>query len=441
MQVASSPGLLTAARTKIIADKFFRNVGVLTLASVIGAALSLGQGVFVARWLQPELFGLAALITYFPSLIFSIFDVRSGDALVKYLSEAYGRDDRERFLALWKFGYILDFAMALLALIVVLLMASWAARNIAGRPDLVNLIIVSAASMIPTAFVRMSQTTLNTLGRFTVIGWAEISTQLLRTVLVVVLVVLGFGLHGVIWGNAVAMIMSGIFYTVIAGALIYRRYGTAPLRGSWRSLRGQRRELFKFLAYNDLTVLLLVIPAQLDILVLGYLRGPVEVSYYKLAKSFASVTSYISTPLQQVAYPEIAKLWGIGNKLSFRNRVYDLAIKIGMPLGILSLLSIVIIPFALPVLVGSAFLNAVFATQLLMISSSVGLTFFWLKPVFFTQGRLRQWFLTSGVVILLFAAIYPFLALQFGYVGAAVSYLALNVMGIGAALLVLKYCN
>jgi O-antigen/teichoic acid export membrane protein len=181
-----------------------------------------------------------------------------------------------------------------------------------------------------------------------------------------------------------------------------------------------------------------MIPQQLDLLVLGYFRGPVDVSYYKLAKSFASVTGYISAPLAAVTYPEITKLWGAGDKESFRCRVRGLFLKIGLPLGLLSLLSIAVVPFVLPVLVGSAFQNAIVATQVLLVASSLGLVFFWIRPFFFAQGQYRYWFLSSGVVTLLFGVIYPFVVVRFGHVGAATWYLTMNIIATAVALRFVK---
>jgi len=419
-------------------EKFFRDVGILSVAGVSGAALSLGQGILIARWLQPELYGLVTLVMSYPNFIFGVFDVRSGDALVKYLSESYARNDRERFLALCKFGHVLDLVIAITAFLAVSLTAKWAATNIARHSDMAVLIIVFAASFLPSALTRTCKATLHSLGRFAIVGWTDITIQVFRTVLVLTLVFLGLGVEGVIWGSAIALFVAGVVQLGITWHLIYRLYGNTPLRGRWQALKGQRREILRFLAYSDLTVLIAMIPQQLDLLVLGYFRGPLDVSYYKLAKSFATVTGYISAPLAAVTYPEITKMWGAGDKESFRCRVRGLFLKIGLPLGLVSLLSVAVVPFVLPVLAGAAFQNAIVPTQVLLVASSVGLVFFWVRPFFLAQGHYRYWFLSSGVVTLLFGAIYPVVVVRFGYVGAAIWYLTMNIVGAAVALRLVK---
>ncbi|MFZ8853885.1 MAG: lipopolysaccharide biosynthesis protein, partial [Armatimonadota bacterium] len=75
---------------------FVRHVGVLTVANGVGAVLSFVQGILVARWLGPELYGVAALVMSIPSLVYTFFDARSAEASVKFLSEFDARGERER---------------------------------------------------------------------------------------------------------------------------------------------------------------------------------------------------------------------------------------------------------------------------------------------------------------------------------------------------------
>ena len=64
---------------------------ILTVANLAGAALSLIQGVLIARWLGPESYGVAALVMSYPDLVYTFFDARSSDASVKYLGEFHAR--------------------------------------------------------------------------------------------------------------------------------------------------------------------------------------------------------------------------------------------------------------------------------------------------------------------------------------------------------------
>jgi len=205
------------------------------------------------------------------------------------------------------------------------------------------------------------------------------------------LVISGWQVTGVVWGNAVAMVATGLLYGVIAWVLIRRTWGTSAFQRDWQALKGRRREILGFLAYNHLNALLGMIPKQLDVLLLGYFRSTVEAGYYKVAKNLSGAVSYLVGPLQSVTYPEFARLSGFKDKQAVRQEVRRLAFYVGVPLGLITLAGTSMLPFILPILAGPAYLPAVAATQLLLIGTAIWLTFFWFRPLFLARGWIREW--------------------------------------------------
>ena len=183
---------------KVIERKFVREVGVLTLANVVGAGLSFAQGIIITRWLGPQLYGVAALVMTYPGWVFTFFDARSSEASVKYISEFQAKGDRERVLGMCKLGYIIDLGIAILAFLTVFCTASWAAQAIAHRPEAVGLIVVYAAAFIPRGLVGTSRAVMVTLGKFPLIAWIETLTTFLRVVLVLGLALGGWQVAGVV---------------------------------------------------------------------------------------------------------------------------------------------------------------------------------------------------------------------------------------------------
>src|SRR5215510_14534197 len=99
-------------RTTILKRKFVRDVGVLTVANVIVAALSFVQGIVVARWLGPQLYGITVLVMSYPNLLFAFFDARSVEVSMLYLAEFHVRQERDCLLAMCKIGYTVDVMIA-----------------------------------------------------------------------------------------------------------------------------------------------------------------------------------------------------------------------------------------------------------------------------------------------------------------------------------------
>ena len=398
-QTVSLPVLWTNIQAKIIGRKFVQQVGILTISNLIGAALSFVQGILVARWLGPELYGVAALVMSYPNVVYTFFDARSIEASVKFLSEFHGRNERERVLAICKLGYAVDFAIASMSVLVVVISAPWAARSVASRPEAAWLIIVYTVAFIPRAMAGTSYSVLATLGKFSLVATVEIVASVLRAALVIGLVLAGWQVAGVVWGNAIALIATGLFYGVLAWVLMHRTWGASPFQGNWQHLKGRRREILGFLAYNDLNALLSMIPKQMDVVVLGYFRNPAEVGYYKLAKSLSSATAYLTGPLQWVTYPQLIQLCNLEQRQNLYRKVRRLAMQVGLPLGLAVLAGMLFIPIVVPLLVGDSYRPAVVPTQLLLVGSAFSIAFFWLRPLYLAQGALKVWVTISAIVV------------------------------------------
>jgi O-antigen/teichoic acid export membrane protein len=316
---------------------FVRHVGVLTVANGVGAVLSVVQGILVARWLGPELYGVAALVMSVPSLVYTFFDARSAEASVKFLSEFDARGERERF--------------------------------------------------------------------FYTIALIETTVTIVRVGLVLGLILAGWGVPGVVWGNAVALALSGLLYAIAARPLLRSSWGNVPWLSTWGVLKGYRREFIGFIAYTDLNVLLASVPKQLDILLLGYLHGPKETGYYKLAKSIGSLTGYLAGPLSSVVYPDLARLWALQDYFILKHRVYSLLRRVGLPLGYLTLVSAFLAPFFIPIMFGNVYMPAIPLIVMFLSSGSMSLFLFWLKPLCLAMGEIPRWtrmtaFLSFSFVLL-----------------------------------------
>jgi O-antigen/teichoic acid export membrane protein len=375
----------------------------------------------------------------YPVLVYTIFDARSLEASLKYLSEFNARGERDRELAMCKLGYAVDCTIVSIAFLVVLVTAPWAAESVVHRSQVAGLIILYAAALLPGALVPTSYAVLATFGQFYTIALIDIITALVRVVLVLSLVFSGWQLAGVVWGNAVATILSGLLYGASACILTLKRWKASWLQGRWQALGGRRREIVGFLVYNDLNSLLGIIPKQLDVTLLGYLRGPAEVGFYKLAKSLAGIAGYLVGPLQWVSFPELARVWG-GDENAFREKVRAMGIKMGLPSGLCCLAGTMLIPFVLPQLVGQAYDPAVIAVELLLVGSATWLTFFWLRPTYSVTGRIKQWSIGIAVYAVSFSVLSIPFTFWLGFLGMSIVSSAVTIIfhTVMASRLVLK---
>jgi O-antigen/teichoic acid export membrane protein len=438
VQVLSLPTIWKTFLTKLLARRFVKDVGILTIANCAGAALSFVQGILVARWLAPELYGMAALVMSYPNLIYTFFDTRSSQASMKYLGEFHARGERTRLLAMCKLGYAIDFAIASSTFCLVVFTANWVAQRVVHHPEAAGLIVIYGATFVARALVGTSYAVLATLGRFSLIAWMDTLLTALRVALVLGLVLAGWQVAGVIWGNVIASAVKGLLYGFVAWSQMYHTWGAIPLQGSWQVLKGRQWEIVGFLLYNDLNALLGMIPQQLDMLLLGYFRNQTEAGYYTLAKNLSSAVRYIAGPLQSVTYIELARLQGLGNKLALRQKVKRLAVRVGLPIELLMLVGILFVCPGVLVLFGHSYLPALHAVQIMMVGNTVWLFGFWLRPLYFALGKVNLWTTAGALSLLVFLPLLPLMTWRWGYLGTAWWSFGLNGLAATLALVCLR---
>jgi O-antigen/teichoic acid export membrane protein len=147
------------------------------------------------------------------------------------------------------------------------------------------------------------------------------------------------------------------------------------------------REMLRFAILGNLSGTLSSMMNDGDLLVLGFLRNPLEVGYYKLAKSICQVAYLPEMPLVDASYPEFAaaaarRSWGEFRALMRR----------GSKIAALWLLpvSVVLLVLARPAigtLYGPSFLPAAAALAILLIGVNVDGVLFWTRASLLSMGE------------------------------------------------------
>jgi O-antigen/teichoic acid export membrane protein len=416
-----------AIGTTWLGRPFVRHVGILTVSNVAGAGLNVILGVLVARWLGPALFGSSALVMTYPGLLYSILDARSSEASVKYLGEFQSRGDRGRALAMCRLGYLVDLCVAVGACAFVALTAGWAAARIVHHPEFSGLMVGYTLALVPASLAGTSTAVLVTFRRFRTVAWIEAATTVVRFCVVLWLVTAGWQVAGVVWGNAIAMGTNGLLYGLASALVSRREWGGVLNDGSGATLAGRRREVLGFLAFSSVHATLGMVSKQLDVAILGFFRGVTEVGYYRIAKSIAGLVSLLIGPLQTVSYPALIRVWASNGAQALKRSVWKLTLLVGVPLALATAVAALLVGDALALLVGAAYLPAVFTARVLLLNAGWQVMFFWLRPAYMATGRLGSYVLASsvasaGLILAWMVAVPPL-----GHVGTAVALLAQTV--------------
>ena len=424
---------LTTVRQSLLA----REVTSLWVAEGLVLGLALVQAAVVARELGPEDFGTAALVVASTSLIFTFLDPQSQEAVVKYLGANQATGRTEQALAVPRVAYGADLLLGLAGFLIVTGGSHWVADHVIRSSGVVHLLIVYAGALTFAAPSATSRAVLTTFRRFTSIAVLQGGAAVLRTTLAIVLVTAGRGVSGVVYASAISVVLESICAAVLA-----QRALRSTLGGSWwqarRAALGQQfKEMVRFMLYTDLTSLVTVFVKEADLVVLGYVRGPTEAGYYRVARLVGAPLASIALPLQRVVYPRIAVMAGEGDESGMRRSARRYTLKVGIPIAAGVLAAIPLVPFAVPVVAGTEYRPAVDAAIVLLIGGALILPTFWVRPILLSGGHVRFLLKLSAVAAVLTFVGYFALGELMGDVGVALS--RAGVAGVAGSLAAVLY--
>jgi O-antigen/teichoic acid export membrane protein len=359
------------------------------------------------------------MITAYPTFLWSFVGVKSESVTTRYLSSFRATGRNEDLKSVCKLGYSLDLLVSVVAFVLVSATSWWVAPRIFHMSEMTWLMLLYAASFLFFSLTATSRAILLSWQRFRWLGGLLILGEGITFIVVLGLLLAGFGVPGMVLGTAVAHVIIGLLMMGAATYVLHcdgvGLWWNAPL-GNVAPLR---KELTAFFGCNYLTVTLMGVIAQVPVMLLGHLRAPEEAGFYRLATSLTTVGSYLESSLGQVVYPALSARWGAGERESLRRSLKRWTLQAGFPIGVLVLLTIPFLPILVPIVFGPSYRRMILGAQILMVGTAVSAMFFWLNSFYYASGRISPWmkaysFYTAFVISLGWISIE-----QWGYVGIA----------------------
>lgn len=385
-----------------------RRLAALGSVDVFVLGVTVVQTLVIARVLGPSDYGVLALATGFAAVVFMIMDLRTAELVPKFVGDAQAQARPEVVRAVVKLAIVLDLVVASAGTLVVIALAGWAQANFMhGHGSRLVLVLAAgtAALAAPSAAARALLTTLGAIRRIAAVAMAVAGSRVALTLLIVV--VRPDVTRVLMWLLGIAVLESALYAAV---ALRYvRAVAGGGLRGvSIRSLRASRRDITRFVLYTSTSSLVGGVVKYLDVLVLGWFRGPVEAGYYRLAKSLTNAAAVPISSAQSLLYPRLVKLHatgGAGDVLPVSRRWN---VRIGVPAAMAFVLTLPLVPSAIDMVAGRAYRPASAAAALLLVGLACSSALLALRPTFYAIGALRSFLLltttTSALSIVGFVA-------------------------------------
>ena len=302
-----------------------QRAGLVLVVQVVGAGLSYGLQVLLARLLGASHYGVYSYVLVWVSFVSLVAGLGFPAASVRFLPVYRIKEDWSRIQgyiqAASKLTFVTGIAIALCALGVTEVLHAFGGLQ---HPT----VIVLGALLIPALAGSMLYSEVARAGGR--VGVAFIPTLVARPILIGISVASLYALRGsvstsVVLGTSLA---TGYIVLVVQYILTRRLFDTPKVkRQPVMELREWFRVGITLLAAGAFTVTLL----QVDIVIVGAFRGSRDAGIYAAASKTASLVAFVIIAVNAAAAPQFASLWAMGRTEDLQRLVTKLAMVIFWP--------------------------------------------------------------------------------------------------------------
>ncbi|MCF6222626.1 MAG: lipopolysaccharide biosynthesis protein [Flavobacteriaceae bacterium] len=272
----------------------FANFGVAFIVSV-----------FLTRLLEPEEFGLIAMVNVIIGFSAVFVDMGLGASLIQ----------RKHLLPIhYDSVFYFNLSVALFLTLILFFNANLIA-NFYNRPELINITKVLSFTFIVNAIVTVQTTRLKKGLKIKVLTQSRLFSATISGFVGILLAFYGFGVWALIFQN----LLSGILFALIIWVISNWR---PNLRFSFKALQ----QLWGFGFRIFLSGVLDAIYTRLDVVFIGKLFAPDTLGFYQRAKSLNQMTTnFTAAPLISILFPVLSEIQN--SKIRFNN-IVDKAFKV-----------------------------------------------------------------------------------------------------------------
>jgi O-antigen/teichoic acid export membrane protein len=417
----SFPTWINQQISRLFENPLFRRVvknsGYLFSTTGISAALSMLQGILVARLLGVEKFGMLGTIITFTSVVNKLASFRMSELVIKYVGHYSENNDHVGAAAIYKVSVMVEFLTSLVAYSIIYIIAPIGALYFTKDPNTILFFRVYGLIILSNMIVESSTGLLQIFDRFQRIALALLSGSVFTLTTIIIIYLMKGGLSGVLLAYIIGKTLSALWLSGSAFFEATKQWGKKWLHVSIIRLQPQMRELAHFAISTNISATISLFTKDSEILWVSLFRSNVEVGYYKLALALANIVQLPISPLPQATYPELSrqaalKKWGNMRYIMRQGSILA---------GIYSLLAIVFL-----VIFGKTIISFVYSPEylpaypaliILLLGYLIANIFYWRRPALLSLGhpdfptKVNAILATIKIIgVILFVPIYGYLA-------------------------------
>lgn len=278
-------------------------------SNALSAALGFLQGIFAVRLLGADGYGLVSgTVIVFASNVNRLLSFRMNEVVVKHFGQALVEKKRQRAAAVVKACGLVEAGTSVLAYLVLLLLAPWAALQIAKDPQTAYLFRFYGLVLLSNLVYETSTGVLQAAKRFDRLALINMSQSILTAGLILAAFLYRGSAFDVLAAYLLGKTLAGLAVVALAlremNTCVGRDWPRAPL-----NMLTDWREIASFAINTNLSGTVNLFVRDNAPLYLGALRpeavAQTEVGYFKLA---LSIINLVMLPIEPFIWPTYAEI-------------------------------------------------------------------------------------------------------------------------------------
>jgi O-antigen/teichoic acid export membrane protein len=286
---------------KVSAKGVFNIFWGLAASSIISAV-----GVMlVAGILSEGEYGLVAIVLTGPNLIAIFRDWGVDWATIKYTAQYRAEHEEEKvknvLVSMVFFEIILGFSLSMLSFFV----SGFLATNIFARPEIMPLIQIASFTIFADALLKAAQAAFTGYEKMEYHSITSIIYSILKTGLMLLLVIFGFGTYGAVVGTTISYLLSGVVSILILYVVIYKNL---QKQDGKLEIFSTIKTMFRYGLPLSISAIVSGFLAQFYNILIAIYCTDLLIGNYQVALNFAFIVTFFVMPVITVLLPAFSKL-------------------------------------------------------------------------------------------------------------------------------------
>lgn len=393
-----------------------------TAISTVILAIS---SILITRFLGGEAYGQYTLSLVVPQLLFMFTDLGIIQGIPKFTAEQKAKGEIHKIAKIIKHGLILRVISGIILSVVCYIFADFLAIFVIQRPELGFFVRLGSISILfqvifttmTSAFVGLDKSEYN-----------AITTNIqafAKTILQIVLVLLGFTITGAVVGHVLSYVVAGIAGIVI----IYFLLGKQKEVSDSTSFSENIKTLLHYGAPVYVSALLTGFIPLIKNVVLAIYTSDLSIGQYRAAVNFGTLLTVLSIPITTAMLPAFSKLTSstrknIANFFKLSNKYTAMLV---VPIAVLL---IIFSKELIYIIYGPSFEDAsLFLSVYCLQYFLVGFGYLTLASFYNGLGETKITMRVTLITFVLLFSLAPFLTPAYGVIGLIVAFLIASTVG------------